>query len=319
MFLRRLPAALLIASLHAATVEQLPAPIPFIEPFGVAIDDAANTWVIEYKGNRLIRLSPHGDATIVLGDAAFREPHGVVINRAQQLFVADTHNNRVLRLDLPSPTPTVIAGNGQKGFNGDNGPATQASFNGIYAIDLSPDSRFLFLADLANRRIRRVHLDSGIVTTIAGNGNQGVPTDGAPAAQSPLVDPRAVTADQLGNVFILERAGNALRMVDPSGAIRTLIKPGDLTPNLNGPKHLCLAPNGDIIIADAENHLVRRYLRQTGQTITIAGTGEKGAFLHPTNPLKTQLNRPHGVYVHSSGALYITDSYNHRILKVTGY
>jgi len=212
-----------------------------------------------------------------------------------------------------------VAGNGQKGYSGDGGPATEAAFSGIFAIDLSPDGENLYVADLANRRVRRIALRSGIVTTVAGNGEQGVPADGARAATSPLVDPRAVAVDGEGNVYILERRGNALRVVDKHGRIRTLIKPGDITPDLKGPKHLCVDRNGNVIIADAENHLVRLYNTQTGATTTIMGTGEPGDRTNATDALRTQLNRPHGVYVSADGALYVSDSYNHRILKAVGF
>ena len=136
--------------------------------------------------------------------------------------------------------------------------------------------------------------------------------------ESPLVDPRAVTADAAGSVYILERRGNALRVVGRDGRIRTLIKPGDVTPDLNGPKHLCMDRDGNVIIADAENHLVRRYNVKTGKTTTIVGTGEAGLATDASNPLATQINRPCGVYVHTDGVLYVTDSYNHRVLRVTG-
>jgi glucose/arabinose dehydrogenase len=74
-----------------------------------------------------------------------------------------------------------------------------------------------------------------------------------------------------------------------------------------------------VIIADTENHLIRRYNPKDGTTVVIAGTGEKGDRLVPDDPLKTQLNRPHGVFVHPSGALYISDSDNNRILKMTNW
>jgi sugar lactone lactonase YvrE len=241
------------------------------------------------------------------------------MNDEDQLFIADTHNNRVLRRDIATGNTVTVAGNGEKGYSGDGGPATEAAFNGIFAIDLAPGGKQLYVADLTNRRIRRIDLESGIVVTVAGNGQQGVPADGAVAADSPLVDPRAVTVDADGNVYILERRGNALRVVDEHGRIRTLIKPGDITPDLNGPKHLCMDRSGNVIIADAENHLVRRYDVKTGKTATIVGTGEAGLTIDAANPLKTQVNRPHGVYVGADGVLYVTDSYNHRILRVTGY
>ncbi len=322
--------ALFTASLAAATVEQVAGggmgdpgvgahEIRFVEPFGVAFDRAGNLYVIEYKGNRLIQIDVAGRTSLVAGGDAFREPHGIVINRDDQMFIADTHNNRVLRRDVATGEMISVAGNGQKGYSGDGGPATEAAFSGIFAIELSPDGENLYIADLANRRVRRVDLQSGIVTTVAGNGEQGVPADGAQAAASPLVDPRAVTIDGEGNVYILERRGNALRVVDKRGRIRTLIKPGDITPDLNGPKHLCVDQNGNVIIADAENHLVRLHNTQTGATTTIMGTGESGHETNATDGLRTQLNRPHGVYVSADGALYVSDSYNHRILKVTGF
>lgn len=321
MFIRHFIVGLLACSAAAlaARVEVVPAGIKFVEPFGVAFDKAGNTWVIEFKGNRLIRLDGTGKAQVVAEGSAFLEPHGVVINHEEQIFVADTHNNRVLKMDIATGRTSTVAGNGEKGFSGDGGPATKAAFNGIFAIDLSPKGDLLYIADLSNRRVRRVDLRAGIVTTVAGNGERGVPADGAKAVESPLVDPRAVTADGKGNVYILERNGNALRVVDRAGRIRTLIKPGDITPDLKGPKHLCLDRNGDVIIADAENHLVRRYSIKTRKTTPIAGTGEKGDRVDATNPLQTLLNRPHGVYVHQDGTLYITDSYNHRILKVKGF
>lgn len=323
-------AALAVASLPAASVELVAGggsgepgvaarEIRFIEPFGVAFDRAGNLFVIEYTGGRLIRIDRAGKTSLVAGGEAFREPHAIVMNGEDQLFIADTHNNRVLRRDVATGATVIVAGNGEKGYSGDGGPATEAAFNGIFAIDLAPDGKQLYVADLTNKRVRRIALGTGIVTTAAGNGQEGVPMDGAVAAESALVDPRAVTADAAGNVYVLERRGNALRVVDRSGRIRTLIKPGDITPDLNGPKHLCLDRDGNVIIADAENHLVRRYDVKTGKTTTIVGTGVAGLSIDAADPLKTQVYRPHGVYVRSDGALYVTDSYNHRILRVTGY
>jgi sugar lactone lactonase YvrE len=219
-------------------------------------------------------------------------------------------------MDLSTRELVSVAGTGEAGYSGDGGPATKATFNGVFAIDLAPRGDRLYIADLSNRRVRMVDLKSGIVNTIAGNGQKGIPANGAVSAESPLEDPRAVAADANGNVYILERGGNALRVVDARGRIRTLVKPGDIQPDLKGPKHLCVGNKGDVIIADAENHLIRKYSVKTGKTSTIAGTGVKGYEIDVKNPMATQLNRPHGVWVDAKGWLYITDSYNHRILRM---
>lgn len=305
--------------------------IKFVEPFGIAFDKAGNAYVIEYKGARLIKIDRSGKTSLFAGakdgfsgdggtpaETMFHEPHGVVINSRDELFIADTHNNRVRKIDLTANKVSTIAGNGEAGYAGDNGPATKAAFHGIFAIDLAPAGDKLYIADLTNRRVRMIDLKRETVHSIAGNGNRGVPHDGPKAVAEPLMDPRAVAADSKGNVYILERNGNALRVVK-GGHIYTLIKPGDIQPDMKGPKHLCVDKKGDVIIADAENHLIRKYSVKSRTTTTIAGTGKPGNHIDPSNPLKTELNRPHGVLVHTDGALYITDSYNHRILKVTGY
>jgi hypothetical protein len=153
-----------------------------------------------------------------------------------------------------------------------------------------------------------------------------VPTDGADAAKSPLVDPRAVTVDRAGNVYVLERGGHALRVVDASGKIRTVVGTGQkgnsgddgpaLQATMNGPKHLCVDRDGGVIIADTENHVVRKYWPQDGRITRVAGSGKKGSGGVPGPALEVELNQPHGVYLRANGEIYISDATNHRILKI---
>lgn len=314
----------------------------FVEPFAVAFDKQGNWYVCEHKGERIVRIDAAGKATVFAGtgregysgdggrasQATMFDPHGIVVTANQQMYIADTRNHTIRKIDLKTGLISTVAGTGKAGYSGDGGPAAKAEFNGTFAIDVNPSGRDLYVADLGNRRVRKIDLKSGVVTTIAGNGEKGVPQDGADAVAGPLVDPRAVTADSKGNVYILERGGNALRVVDKKGKVRTLIAPAGsastsganaVAPDLNGPKHLCVDRSDNVIIADAENNLVRKYDPKTGKTLTIAGTGQPGKEIVSDDPLKTQVHRPHGVFVHPSGALYISDSYNHRILKLTGW
>lgn len=302
-----------------------------ITPFGVAFDKQDNWYIVEWKGHRVTKVDPEGIITLFAGtgqqsfggdggpadQAGLDAPHRIVISPDQQMYIADTGNNRVRKVDLATGKITTIAGNGEAGYSGDGGLATRAAFNGVFTVDLSNGQ--LYIADLRNKRVRKVNLKTNVADLVAGNGQEGVPQDGAAAAKSPLVDPRVATPDSQGNVYILERRGNALRVVDNSGRIRTLIRPGDIQPDFNGPKDLCMDLNDNVIIADSENHLIRKYDPQSGKVTTLAGSGEKGDRLVPDDPLKTQLSSPHGVYVDSSGALYISDSNNHRVLKLTGW
>jgi DNA-binding beta-propeller fold protein YncE len=306
--------------------------VKLVEPFAVDFGRNGEWYICEHKGERIVRVDRAGNTTLLAGTgvagnsgdggaataAAMRDPHGIAITKDRQMYVADTQNHTIRKIDLKTGFITTIAGTGEKAFSGDGGPAVKAAFNGTFGIALNPAHNRLYVADLTNRRVRMIDLKSGTIQTVAGNGERGVPSDGSDAAQSPLVDPRAVTVDSKGNVYVLERGGNALRVVDTQGKIRTLIAPGSITPNLNGPKHLCVDRRDNVIIADAENHLIRRYDPKTGKTVTIAGTGEKGTHIDAADPLRTQLNRPHGVAFDSSGTLYISDSYNHRVLKVSG-
>ena len=308
-------------------------------PFGVDFDSAGNLYFVEIDGHRVCRIDPRGILTRIAGtgekgfagdgaeprSAQFNQLHNLTIAKNDDIYLADTHNHRVRRIDHKTGLITTFAGS-EKGFAGDGGPATSAKFSGIYCATLDPNSERLFVADLDNRRIHAVDVKTGIVTTVAGNGERGVPPDGATAAAAPLVDPRAVTADRAGNVYVLERSGHALRVVDPKGKIRTLVGTGQKgntgdggtarEATLNGPKHLCIDHDGSVIIADTENHVIRKYTPSDGKIVRIAGSGKRGTGGVGGPALEVELNQPHGVYVHASGDLYVSDSSNHRILKI---
>jgi DNA-binding beta-propeller fold protein YncE len=310
------------------------------EPFGVAFDTSGNLFVVELSGQRVRKVDTRGILSTAAGTgekgdggdggparkAQFNGPHSLAIAPEGDIYLADTWNHRVRKIDPKSGVVTTFAGTGEKGFSGDGGPARQARFGGVYCVALDPRGERLYLADLDNRRIRVVDRKTGIVTTLAGNGERGAPMDGADARTSPLVDPRAVAVDAGGNVYILERGGHALRVVDPGGKIRTVAGTGKAGASgdggdarqatLRGPKHLCIDREGNVLIADAENHLIRKYLPREGRIVRVAGTGKPGALGVGGPAEQAQLNRPHGVHVDSSGAVYIADSYNHRVLKI---
>jgi DNA-binding beta-propeller fold protein YncE len=310
-------------------------------PFGVAFDSSGNLFVVEFTGQRVRRIDSKGIIHAVAGTgqkgaggvggpatkAEFNAPHSLAVTGNGDILVADTLNNRVCKIDGRSGLLTVIAGTGEHGFSGDGGPAREAQFGNIYCAALDPRGERLYLADLDNRRIRVVDLQSGVVTTVAGNGKKGVPEDGAEAIKASLVDPRAVAVDAKGNVYVLERSGHALRVVDRQGKIRTIAGTGKAGASgdggdarqatLNGPKHLCIDHDGNVIIADTENHLIRKVIPAEGKIVRVAGTGKKGSTGVGGPPLEAELNQPHGVFVHpTTGILYIADSSNNRVLKI---
>lgn len=309
-------------------------------PFAVDFDRSGNLFLAEYIGQRVRKIDSKGIIATVAGTgekgyggddgpaikARFNSIHSLVVAANGDVYIADSFNKRLRKIDGRTGLIRTVAGTGQKGFSGDGGPATKAQFGDIYCAAFDAKDEKLYLADLDNRRIRVLDLESGIVRTVAGNGEKGVPRDGAEARKAPLVDPRAVAVDAKGNVYILERSGHALRVVDAEGKIRTVAGTGKagfggddgdaLRAQFNGPKHLCVDRNGDVLIADTENHVIRKYLPREGKIVRIAGTRRAGRAGLNGPPLMAELKQPHGVNARPDGTIYIADSSNNRVLKI---
>ena len=311
------------------------------EPFGVEFSPSGEMLIAEMtSGNRILNVDAGGVLRVIGGTGAkgysgdggaataatFNGIHNFVVTANGDLLIADSFNHAIRKIDAKSGVVTTLAGDGSKGFRGDGGPAGAAQFDTPIQIALDPARTRLLVADIGNKRVRCIDLASAVITTIAGNGKGGIPPDGALATDAPLVDPRAVAAGADGSFYILERGGNALRFVDAAGKIRTVAGTGKtglsgdggraLDATLNGPKYVALDRDGSVLIADAENHVIRRYTPADGKIARVAGTGKKGRAGIGGDPLACELARPHGITIAPDGSLVITDSYNDRILKI---
>jgi sugar lactone lactonase YvrE len=311
------------------------------EPFAVAFDAVGRMYGVEYtRGNRLFRVGVDRTLEFVAGkfhaskpgdavppaavDGRFHGLHDVAVGPNGLVYLADTFNNRIRGFDPQTGTVSDVAGTGTAGFGGDDGPAAAAVFNQAYCGSLTPDGRSLLVADLRNARLRRIDLTSGIVTTVAGNGTKGKPLDGAAPLETPLAGPRAACQAADGTIYLALREGNAVVEIK-AARIRTVVNAsgrsgyaGDGGPArealLAGPKYVSLDRRGRLLIADTENHCIRRYDPATGTITTVAGIPTKAGAAVGADLLATQLARPHGCCLDPAGRIVIADSDNDRIL-----
>lgn len=319
------------------------------QPFDVTFDAQGRILFSDTFNHRIRRFDPKsgriqtvagsgkkgfsGDGGASLG-ASMNEPYGVKIDQNENLYIVDRLNFRVRRTNLKTGLMETVAGNGEPKYSGDGGPATKAGLmepNGI-ALGSGPngaDTR-LYIADVRGHRIRVVDLKTGLMETFAGTGKAKHDGDGGPASAASIFGARAVAVGPNGDVFILEREGHSLRVVDSkSGVIRTIAGTGmkgdsgdggpAIKARFNGPKELCVSPDGSAVyVVDTENHKIRRVDLKNGLITTVAGNGQRGPSGDNGPATEAQMDRPHGVSVDTQNIIWIGDTNNHRIRRVSG-
>jgi sugar lactone lactonase YvrE len=223
---------------------------------------------------------------------------------------------------------TTVAGNGTGGFSGDGGLATSASLFGPYGVAVDGAGN-LFIADCYNNRIRKVS-GGGIITTIAGS-TAGYAGDGGPATLALLWAPCAVALDASGNLFIADQINNVIRKLSASGIITTVAGGGEwlgdgglaTSARLSSPSGVAVDVAGNLFIADSGNNRIRK-VSASGIITTVAGSGAGGfslpgsGFAGDGGPaISALLSQPTGIVADTAGNLFIADSYNNRIRKVS--
>jgi len=312
-------------------------------PFDVAFDTAGNLFFSDTFNHAIRRVDAvTGVISTVAGNgqegfsgdggpaiaARMNQPYGVTVDRAGNLYVADRLNQRVRRIDGRTQVISTCAGTGAKAYSGDGGPAALAGMVEPNGVALDCERKILFVTDVADNRVRAIDLRTGVISTAAGTGAAEHSGDGGPATQAGVFGARAVAVGPDGAVYVLERQGSTLRRIDPaSGIISTIAGTGahgyagDGGPArqavFDRPKEMAIDDVGNIFIVDTENQAIRRIDARTGIVTTIAGNGTLGAAGDGGPAHLAQLARPHGIAVGPEGALYIGDTENHRIRKLT--
>lgn len=237
--------------------------------------------------------------------------------------------NVVHAVDVATGDTSVLAGTGGRGDAGDGGPAAQAQLTSPAGVAVDDDGN-LYIADLGNHRVRKVDAETGVITTIAGDGTFGSSDDRGdlgPATEA-QVEPIDVDVDSSGNVYIAEPNHNRIRRVEAlTGLITTVAGGGQGAPGdgdngpaiqavLNGPQGVAVDDSGNIFIADTFSDRVRRVDGVTQVISTYAGGGADPGDT-PGPATDAQLSRPLGLALNAAGGLHIADSGNDRVRLVS--
>jgi DNA-binding beta-propeller fold protein YncE len=254
-------------------------------------------------------------------EATMNEPYGVAVDRDGTLYIVDRLNAAIRRIDGKTGIITTLAGTGKPGYSGDGGPANKAQLREPNGLALDGKGGLL-IADVADNRVRRVELSTGTIETICGTGRREFTGDEGIALGASINGARAVDVDRSGNIYICEREGNRIRLIDRAGFIHTIAGTGKagysgdggpaLQATFNGPKWIHAGPDNSVYVVDTENHCVRRIDPKTGVISTTAGSGKPGPAGDGGPAASAQLDRPHGCCVYQ-GKLYVADTENHRI------
>lgn len=313
------------------------------DPFGVEFGPDGGLYVTEVRNHRLWRIDLQTSSAEVIagsgrkgysGDggpaiqADLNEPYEVRFDDQGNIFFVEMQNHVVRRVDAKTRIITTIAGTGEAGFSGDGGPAIRATFRQPHSIALDGNGG-LYIADIGNHRIRRVDLAKGTVDTVAGDGSKVLPRDGQTARGTPVLGPRALFIHGK-QMWVALREGHSVWVIDLDDWKWRHVAgngqrgySGDSGPasqaTFDGPKGITRGPDGNVYVVDTENQAIRRIDLATGTIETVAGGGPKtrgyGGDGGPA--LQAKLDRPHGICAGQDGTLYIGDTLNHRVRRIS--
>jgi sugar lactone lactonase YvrE len=315
-------------------------------PQDLAFSPDGTLFVVDWNNHRIRKMSD-GKVSTVAGtgeltgedqesgvsvNVKLNHPTNICFDNQGRMVIAAWHNSTLKRFDLETGWIENFAGVGGRTFDGDGGQVSQAHLNLPSSVVVTSIDEIVF-SDQGNQRIRIIHTN-GIVETLAGDGTPGYSGDGGPSVNARINAPFGQAAqpggrlaiDTLDRIYIADTSNHRIRMIDNDGTINTIVGTGvagysgdggsALEAQLDTPSDVEITADGTIYIADTMNNVIRR-VTPDGVITTVAGTGESG-FEGDGGPAEqAKLNRPYGITMAPNGDLYIADTHNNRIRKVS--
>ncbi|HUM03254.1 MAG TPA: NHL repeat-containing protein [Thermoanaerobaculia bacterium] len=299
----------------------------FYTPQGLAVDSSGNVYVADKFSNKIRKITPEGEVTTFAGSgslgsddgpaaaATFFYPYGVAVDLSRNVYVADTYNYKI-RAITPAGVVSTLAGTGESGD--DNGPGAAATFS--WAVGVAADSSGnVYVADSGSNTIRKI-TPAGVVSTLAGSGAGGS-ADG-PGDEATFSEPSGVAVDSSGNVFVADTDSNKIRKITAGGAVTTLAGSGasgsadgtGAAATFTNPFGVAVDSSQNVYVADSGNNKIRK-ITPAGVVSTLAGSGAYGGA--DGIGAAATFYTPTGVAVDSSGTVYVADSGNNKIRKIT--
>lgn len=261
----------------------------FISPRKICFDDSSNIYIADRDHARIRKINAHnGIITTIAGDGTFNyngdgipattaqlnRPCGVAVDDTGNVYIADAANNRIRKVLAATGNIITIAGNGTPGYNGDNIAATAANlfYPNSLALD---DSNNIYLSDANNYLIRKINAYTGLITNVAGNGNQGYYGEGIPAINAQFSWVSGICLDTSKNIFIADMTAHRVRKIDAAtGLISTIAGTGlqgyngdgilATTATLDSLSNISIDDTGNVYISDAFNYTIRKINGNTG-------------------------------------------------------
>jgi len=304
----------------------------FNNPGGVATDSTGNVYVADSDNETIRKITAAGVVSTLAGTAGmvgsadgtgavarFNSPTGVAVDSAGNVYVADQKNDTIRRVTASGVVTTLAGTAGMVGSADGTGAA--ARFNSPAGVAVHGAGN-VYVADQFNYTIRKVTA-TGVVTTVAGTPGFPGSADGTHAAAS-FGSPAGMAVDSTGNVYVADESNSTLRRVTAAGDVTTLAGTAGLFGNTDGtgaaarfnnPIGVAVDGAGNVYVADQSNYTIRK-ITAAGDVTTLAGTAGLGGGADGTGAA-ARFNNPIGVAIDSAGNVYVADSNNDTLRKIT--